>query len=277
MSDSPLSIGISTCPNDTFAFAALIERRVEGPELEFRLEDIEALNDAVLAGELDVAKLSFHAALQVARDYCVLPVGAALGFGVGPLLLAAPGIGRKPRPGDRVLCPGTWTTAHLLYRLYCPGAPDARQVVFSEIMPALASGEADFGVVIHEGRFTYRQSGLVRIVDLGAQWEADTGLPLPLGGIVARRELGRERIEAVAGAIRRSLAAATAQPESALDLMRRYAQELSDEVLWQHVELYVNDATSDLGEIGRAALRALEARAYRAGLVAERVSLTYGF
>lgn len=260
-----ISIGISTCPNDTFTFAALLERRVPGPELAFTLGDVEALNERVIAGELDVSKASFHAAIAAERDYTVLPVGAALGFGVGPLLLARRGRDGWPGAGDRVLCPGRWTTATLLYRLYATGCPSPAQCLFSDIMPVLERGDADHGVVIHEGRFTYEERGLHRVADLGELWEQDTGLPLPLGGIVARRSLGAATHESLTRAIRASLAIARRDPSAALPVMARHAQELSREVLEKHVELYVNAATEDLGEEGRRALGVLAAKARRQG------------
>ena len=261
MSKDPetLQVGISTCPNDTFAFAALLEGRIEAPPMEFELDDVEALNEGLLEGRFDVAKASFHAALHLADRYCVLPVGAALGYGVGPLLLKAnPSLPDRPRAEDRVLCPGAWTTATLLYRLFVPDAPEPEQVVFSQIMPAMTRGEAEYGVVIHEGRFTYSDQGLEMGMDLGARWEEEMSAPLPLGGILARRSLGQDRIDAITAAIRASLAASRADPDSALPAMRRHAQEFDDEVLREHVRLYVNDTTLELGQEGRRALELLE-------------------
>ena len=278
MTGESLSIAISTCPNDTFAFGALMEHHVDGPAFEFTLDDIEALNEALLAGKFDVAKASFHAALHLARDYCVLPVGAALGFGVGPLLLCANDefAARPSRAGDRVLCPGRWTTASLLYRLFCPDGPEAKQVVFSDIMPAIAAGEADYGVVIHEGRFTYKEQNLYMAMDLGTAWEQKTKCPLPLGGIVARKSLGAQKIAQITCAIRDSLQYAKANPQVMLPIMSRYAQEFDDDVLMRHVELYVNDATDTLGETGRHALKQFAAFAREAGIIDSDVDLEIG-
>jgi len=265
-------VGISTCPNDTFTFHALLTGAVEAPglELDFELCDVEELNLGVLAGRFDVAKVSFHLALQHARELVVLPSGSALGFGNGPLLLAAAQPGAQPgaRPGadSRVLCPGAHTTAALLYRLFHPGAAAPRHVVFSEIMPALERGEADFGVCIHEGRFTYVTRGLTLIEDLGAVWERVTGAPLPLGGIVARRAVGEEVARRMQAGLRASLAFARAHPAATLPTMRRHAAEQADAVLWQHVELYVNQWTEALGAVGRSALALLGARAAEAGV-----------
>ncbi len=262
-----LRIGISTCPNDTFSFAALVEGRVEAPELEWTLDDVEALNAMLFARSLDIGKASFHAALALDADYEILPVGAALGYGVGPLLLAARADAGWPDRTSRVLAPGRWTTAALLYRLFVRDGASPEHCVFSEIMPALERGEADYGVVIHEGRFTFADHGLFSVADLGELWEADTGAPLPLGGILARRALGRSTIDTVTRAIRASLEFALADPESAVPLMSRHAQECSREVLDQHVRLYVNDATLDLGVEGRRALRLLRERARVAGAI----------
>ncbi|MAE77643.1 MAG: hypothetical protein CMJ85_12335 [Planctomycetes bacterium] len=264
-----LRIGISPCPNDTFTFAALLERRVSGPDFDFVLEDVETLNESMLAGDLDVAKVSFHAALRAEADYVVLPVGAAVGRGSGPLLLSAPSANGRdhPKPGDIVLAPGRLTTATLLYRLFYRDGPEPDHVVFSEIMPALERGDADFGVVIHEGRFTYSDyEGLGRVADLGELWEADTDAPLPLGGIVARRTLGVAVHDEVTAAIRRSLSEARRDPDATLPVMQAHAQEHSEEVLRRHVELWVTEATERLGSEEHRALRLLAQRARAAGL-----------
>ena len=274
---TPLHLGISTCPNDTFAFHGVLERRVDLRGLEFRVEllDVETLNRRLFAGEFDVAKASFHAALLLAGELDVLPAGAALGFGVGPLLLGArPGTRprdpvvsvRGSRPA-RVLCPGAHTTASLLYRLFHAGEGAVEQVVFSEIMPALEARDADFGVCIHEGRFTWRAHRLALVEDLGEVWERATGAPLPLGGILARRRLGAETIGTVVAVLRDSLSYALAHRDDAVPTMRRYAQELSDQALFQHVDLYVNEWTRDLGDTGRAALGLLARRAAAANIV----------
>ncbi len=274
----PIHLGISTCPNDTFAFCALLENRVDRRGLDFHIElqDVEALNMRLLAGEFDVAKASFHAALLLSAECGVLPVGSALGFGVGPLLLAArpqtdpaeamSDANGKPRE-PLILCPGEHTTATLLYQIFHAGEGQLRQAVFSEIMPALQQGQADFGVCIHEGRFTWQEQGLSLVEDLGQRWEATTAAPLPLGGILARHRLGETHLSTVAQVIRDSLDAALANPQQALPTMRRYAQEFSDKVLMAHVELYVNGWTQELGHEGTAALAELRLRAIEAGVL----------
>jgi len=263
-----IRLGISTCPNDTFAFHGLLTQAVDwrGLEFEVQLLDIQELNDRLLAGDFDVAKTSFHAALHLADRFVVLPSGAALGFGVGPLLLAAAAGTVPTSPAQLTVCPGRHTTAALLYELFHPRTTRVEHVVFSEIMPALAAGRADFGVCIHEGRFTWQQHGLALVEDLGSRWEAETGSPLPLGGIVASRRLPTDTIAAVQGVIHDSLQFALADRNRPLPTMRAHAQEHDDAVLMQHVDLYVNEWTVELGPTGERALRELSARAAAIGL-----------
>ncbi len=263
-----IRLGISTCPNDTFAFHGLLTRSVDWRGLDFTVEllDIEQLNERMLRDDFDVCKVSFAAALGMTERIVVLPSGSALGFGVGPLLLAArPGT----RPADTrqlTLCPGRHTTAALLFDLFHPGTTRIEQTVFSAIMPRLAAGAADFGVCIHEGRFTWQTQGLHLVEDLGTRWETETESPLPLGGIVAARRLPGDVIAAVQSVIHDSLAFALADRAAALPTMREHAQEFADDVLMQHVDLYVNDWTLDLGAIGRRAIDALSARAAAIGI-----------
>ncbi len=258
-----IRLGISTCPNDTFAFHGILSGSVDPRGLRFdvQLLDIEELNRGLFAGQFDVAKTSFHAALRLADETVVLRVGSALGFGVGPLLLAKdPGT----RPSDdtqTVLCPGKHTTASLLFEMFHPETARVEQVVFSEIMPRLVNRNADFGVCIHEGRFTWREQGLHLVEDLGTRWESETNSPLPLGGLVARRTLDRETTSTVQTVIADSIKYAFEHTDAAMQTMRKYAQEFDDRVLIQHVELYVNEWTLDLGSIGHAALDTLSRRA----------------
>lgn len=272
----PIRLGISTCPNDTFAFHALMTRRVDWRGLDFEVEllDIQQLNDSLFAGEFDVAKASFHAALLLADDCVVLPSGSALGFGVGPLLLAARP-GETPHGSDQItLCPGKHTTATMLLRMFYPDTTTVRQVVFSDIMPALQNGSADFGVCIHEGRFTWQEQNLALVEDLGTRWERETESPLPLGGIVARRSLGDDVIETVQAVIHDSIRYALARRDEPLVTMRRYAQEFDDDVLMRHVDLYVNDWTIHLGTVGTAALAKLGQKAQSVGIIGPSAALT---
>ncbi len=274
-----IKIGISTCPNDTFAFHGLLTDKVDcgGFEFEFELLDIQELNDRLFVGDFDIAKASFHAAILLADQMLVMPSGSALGFGVGPLLLAAEQnaaadsvesfqqrYGRQPI----VLCPGQHTTATLLFQLFYPLDVQLRQVVFSEIMPMLSRGEADFGVCIHEGRFTWRESNLGCVADLGTRWESETKCALPLGGLLGKKQLGTDVLQKINAVIRSSIEYGNEHRPETLLSMRRYAQEFSDQVLMSHVDLYVNDWTIDLGETGRRALHELSTQANSIGIAA---------
>lgn len=268
---TPIRLGISTCPNDTFAFHGLMTKSVDWRGLDFEVEliDIQQLNDRLFRREFDVAKASFHAALLLADDVVVLPSGSALGFGVGPLLLSATPETIPSDESQLTLCPGEHTTATLLFRMFHPNTTRVEHTVFSEIMPRLQQSTAEFGVCIHEGRFTWQQHGLGCVEDLGTRWETETGCPLPLGGIVAQRALPEETIAAAQTVVRDSLEFALADPGIALPTMREYAQEFDDEVLMKHVELYVNEWTTDLGDVGQNALDRLNERALEAGIVDE--------
>jgi 1,4-dihydroxy-6-naphthoate synthase len=268
--DTPLRLGISTCPNDTFTFHGILTGTTptRGIEFDVSLLDVQELNQGLRAGTFDVAKGSFAVGMELADRYQVLAVGAALGYGNGPLLLA-PREERGSQEQRVILGPGRDTTAELLFRMFYPDAGPVTSVVFSEIMPALQQGEADLGICIHEGRFTYAEQGLRKVEDLGLRWEAATHCPLPLGGIFADKRLDPDHTAAIQGALKDSLAYAQTHPQEALISMRRYAQEQSDEVLMGHVELYVNENTQDLGETGRQALIRLELEARKAGLLKE--------
>ena len=274
----PIRLGISTCPNDTFAFHGLLTRSVDWRGLEFAVEllDIDQLNERMLRGDFDVCKVSFAAALDMAARVVVLPSGSALGFGVGPLLLAARPGARPTDATQLTLCPGRRTTAALLFDLFHAGTTRVEQTVFSAIMPRLAAGTADFGVCIHEGRFTWQTHGLHLVEDLGSRWETETSAPLPLGGIVADRSLPGSVIAAVQGVIHESLAFSLADRAAALPTMRAHAQEFADDVLMRHVELYVNDWTFDLGPTGRQAIATLSARAAEIGLGGRDVLEVFG-
>jgi 1,4-dihydroxy-6-naphthoate synthase len=263
-----IRLGISTCPNDTFAFHGLLSGAVEAHGLDVAIEllDIEELNERMLRGEFDICKVSFAAALAMADRVVVLPSGSALGFGVGPLLLAAAAGERPHDPAQLTLCPGRHTTAALLFSMFHPRTTRVEQAVFSDIMPRLAAGTADFGVCIHEGRFTYEAHGLHLVEDLGTRWEAETSCPLPLGGIVASRRLPGDVIAEVQRSIHGSLSLALADRGAALPTMRAHAQEFADDVLMRHVDLYVNDWTLDIGPAGRRALAEFSARAAAAGV-----------
>ncbi len=253
------TLGISTCPNDTFMFHALLERKLDtgGLDLTIELYDIQELNERLHRGQCHFSKASAAAAVAMSSRFEVCSAGAALGFGVGPLLLSR--MNAKPPSADSVvLCPGATTTAYLLMRRLFPHATRIEHCVFSEIMPALERGEADYGVVIHEGRFTYRDHGLTLVADLGELWEHAEQLPLPLGVIVADRSLPEEVRAHFDDLVRSSVAYAFAHRHETLPTMKAHAQELDDRVVWAHVDLYVNQWSLALGEDGERALRALE-------------------
>ncbi|WP_431891758.1 1,4-dihydroxy-6-naphthoate synthase [Micromonospora haikouensis] len=284
-----LTLAISPCPNDTFVFDALVHGRVPGaPPVEVTYADVDVTNTAAERGAFDLVKVSYAALPWLLDDYHLLPCGGALGRGCGPLVLTRPDRAISGQAGDgqtdtarvgsaqpdsadlsgaTVAVPGDRTTAYLLFRLWSAERPPARieVVPFHEIMPAVAAGRYDAGLVIHEARFTYQRHGLTALVDLGEWWEGDTGLPIPLGAILARRG-AVDPVEA-AGWIRESVRQAWADPEASRPYVLSHAQEMEPDVVDRHIALYVNEFTADLGDAGFAAVEALLGRAADAGLV----------
>jgi len=254
-----LTLGISPCPNDTFIFDALVNGALDtgGLELEVAHEDVQTLNEWALAGRLDVTKLSYGVLPLVTQDYALLEAGGALGRGVGPLLVARPDLPAFDPASMTVAIPGEQTTAHLLFSLAYPGAAHRRFMVFSEIEAAVAAGQVDAGVLIHEGRFTYAARGLAKLVDLGDFWERRTGAPIPLGGIVVRRALGAEVAARLDRLIRESVLAARSRYPALSPYVRGHAQALDEAVMRQHIDLYVNDFSLGLGPAGRRAVETL--------------------
>jgi 1,4-dihydroxy-6-naphthoate synthase len=264
-----LSLGFSPCPNDTFMFYPLVHGLVdtEGISYRERLEDVETLNRLALAGELDVSKVSYHALGHIRNDYALLRAGSALGRGCGPLLVAAEKIDPADLRGRTIAVPGRYTTAKLLLRLFDPALDTFIIMPFNEIMDAVLSGSVDAGLIIHESRFTYQGFGLHKLLDLGEWWEGETGLPIPLGGIVARRSLGAETIAAVERALKAGVGYARSHPDEAARYIGEHAQEMSPEVCAAHIGLYVNDFSADLGDEGIRAITCLLQRAEEAGLI----------
>lgn len=270
-----LPIGFSPCPNDTFMFHALVSGEVEVPGFAVSpwLADIEALNERALGNDpLAVTKLSVHGFAHAADRYRLLRSGAALGRGCGPLVVARKDGAQEAMAlpalaGRRVGIPGRYTTAHLLLRLFAPATIEVVPMRFEAIMPAVVAGQVDAGVIIHEGRFTYAGHGLVELADLGALWEADTKLPLPLGVIAVRRELGLPLARLLEERLRASILAARAHPEASAGYVRRHAQEMDPEVCRRHIALYVNSYSIELGEEGEAAIAELLARGAAAGVL----------
>ena len=262
-----ISIGYSPCPNDTYVFAHL--NGDPGIPLRFRpvLADVETLNQWALETRLGVTKLSFFALGRALRSYALLHAGSALGRGCGPIVVARPGTSPARLRNGRVAAPGELTTARLLLSLYLGRPPRFSQMVFSRVMPAVVRGEAEFGLVIHEGRFTYREYGLEVLLDLGRWWEKETGRPIPLGGIAIRRDLGPDTARDVDRAIRSSLKKSENNASGTMAHVRAHAQEMAPDVIRRHIRLYVNRFTTDLGATGREAVTFLLRCAGDAGLI----------
>lgn len=262
------TIGYSTCPNDTYIFAGLSARGEDAsPAFEPVLADVETLNGWAIEGKLDITKLSFFAFFKARKDYALLHSGGALGRGCGPILAVRPGTQLKDLKHGIIAAPGNLTTARLLLTLYLGYEPRFQQMVFSNVMPAVRDGEADFGLVIHEGRFTLDAYGLQSILDLGQWWEEETGLPIPLGGIAIRRDLGESTARTVDERIRQSLSLAESGSPMVKEYVRSHAQEMAPLVIQQHIDLYVNRFSRDLGDAGRKAVRVLLDCAEGAGLL----------
>ncbi|RKX60671.1 MAG: 1,4-dihydroxy-6-naphthoate synthase [Thermodesulfobacteriota bacterium] len=266
-----INLGFSSCPNDTFIFYALLHNKVH---LKYKLSpliaDVEELNQRVLARSIDISKVSYHVLGHVLDDYMLLRSGSAMGRGCGPLFLA-----RKPLdPQDfeqyRIAVPGEYTTATLLLKLFAPGIKELVPMNFALIAPAVAKGEVDGGIIIHETRFTYHELGLICIQDLGAWWEEKTGFPIPLGGIIARRSLDIELLQAIDAAIGMSIRLAFENPEATWDFVMEHAQEMSYEVVRRHIDLYVNQYTLDLGEEGIKAVEFLLKQGQKKGIFSFR-------
>ncbi len=264
-----LSLGYSPCPNDTHIFYALAHGKVTLPGYSFteRLEDVETLNQLALNGLLDLTKISYHAFGHLRDRYALLYSGGALGRGCGPLVISPSADNMQNLRGKRIAVPGKLTTANLLLQLYGTGYEDLLVLPFDQIMPALKNGDADAGVIIHESRFTYRAAGFHEVIDLGSWWEEDSGLPIPLGGILARRDLGAETIKLIDRAIRNSLEYARQYPQEPRAYIKEHSQELDDKVIDAHIKLYVNDFSLDLGQEGISAVETLLARAEARGLI----------
>jgi len=243
------SLGYSPCPNDTFIFYALTHYRL-ACDIEFRetLKDVEYLNRMALHKRLDITKASFHGFGFLRDDYCLLHSGSALGRGCGPLIVARDGMDQKDLVMKKIAIPGRMTTAYLMLQLFAPDAKNIVEMPFDRIMNAVSMGTVDAGLIIHESRFTYPQYGLVKILDLGEWWEKETGLPIPLGGILARRDMGAAVIQKIDDLIKRSIEYAFQHPEEPREYIKKNAQELDDDVIDQHIKLYVNDHTLDIGD-----------------------------
>jgi len=253
-----LSLGFSPCPNDTFIFDALIHQKIdtEGLTFEVTFDDVETLNQKAFNAHLDITKLSYHAYAYAINNYVLLNAGSALGFGVGPLLIA-----KDPQNLDNkellVGIPGKYTTANFLLSLAFPHLENKKELVFSDIEQQLLNNQLDLGLIIHENRFTYQDKGLHKIIDLGEYWEQETNCAIPLGGIVMKRSLPKEIQHKVDRLIKKSVEYAFANPKSALPFIKQHAQEMDEKVMYQHIDLYVNKFSLDLGVEGKKAINTL--------------------
>lgn len=263
-----VTIGFSPCPNDTYIFDALVNGKIDTGRLHFDpvLLDVEELNKSALRGSLDVTKLSFRAYADVSHAYILCDSGSALGWGVGPLVVAADE--RLDTASDfTVAIPGLHTTANFLFRMFFPHVTRFREMLFSEIEDAVANGDVDAGVIIHENRFTYRQKGLFRMADLGELWEAETRQPIPLGGIAVKRALPIVHSAKINELIRQSVEHANLHPSGTDEYVALHAQSMEPSVRRQHIGLYVNRHSVDLGIDGQAAIRYFYTKALSAGVL----------
>ena len=274
----PLELAYSPCPNDTFIFTPWVEGRIAGaPPVVERYEDIDTLNQIALEGEPDVVKVSFHALGHLRDRYCLLRSGGALGRGCGPLVVARTAFDKQALASKTIAIPGKLTTAALLVQLFAPELRDANIIVmpFDRIMPAVCDGKVDAGVIIHESRFTYQRHGLKQIVDLGEWWERETGRAIPLGGILMRRDLGDDLIRRTEKALAASVDFAFAHTDLVWPTVQRHAQEMEDDVMRQHIALYVNDFTRSYGPEGEAAIGHLLSTAEQLGIVPHSLKPLY--
>ena len=271
-----LTLAYSTCPNDTYIFDALANGRMDTSPFDFSisLADVETLNQNAQHGRFDVTKLSFAALGHLREHYALLKTGAALGRGCGPLVISLPGSNLEDIKCPKIAVPGLGTTAFLLLRFYMEDTfdgifPEFVSMPFEAVMPAVIKGEADFGVIIHEGRFVYHTLGLASLVDLGTWWEKKTGLPIPLGCIAIKRDLGSDTASRVETIIGQSLDFARNHPHAPKAYIKNHAQELADDVIKEHIRLYVNDFSKTLGKEGEAAIRIFMDKGIAAGLIPE--------
>ncbi len=256
-----LSLGFSPCPNDTFIFDALVNNKIDTEGLQFNvmLEDVQTLNEWAIQGKLDISKISYGVLPLILTDYVVLNSGGALGKGVGPLLISDFGFRISDLNDSVIAVPGENTTAHMLFSLAFPDAKNKIFKVFNEIEDwVLQSSSTAAGVIIHENRFTYQSKGLVKLMDLGEYWENKTGVPIPLGGIVVKRSLNKLLVEKVDKLIRKSIQYAYKNNYVELSAyVKQHAQEISEDIMRKHINLYVNNYSTDLDEDGKKAVMKL--------------------
>ncbi|MEM6697904.1 MAG: 1,4-dihydroxy-6-naphthoate synthase [Bacteroidota bacterium] len=254
-----LTLGFSPCPNDTFIFYAMIHDKIdtEGLNFEVLLADVEELNQRAFANDLNITKLSYHAYAYLLQQYVLLDSGSALGNNCGPLLIAKKDYTAEQLEQAIIAIPGKYTTANFLFRLAYPKVEHTKELLFSEIEAAILKEEVEAGVIIHENRFTYQDKGLIKIQDLGEFWESKYQMPIPLGGIVAQRSLPKEIVQKVNRVLQKSVAYAFEHPDEVMPYVRQYAQEMEEAVMKQHIDLYVNNYTLNLGTKGKSAINTL--------------------
>jgi 1,4-dihydroxy-6-naphthoate synthase len=255
----PLTLAISPCPNDTYIFDAMVHHKIDTEGLDFELvfADVEQLNQAALKSQYDITKLSYHAYAYVSENYILLRSGSALGNNCGPLLISRKELSRQEINEGKIAIPGKYTTANFLFSLCYPDAIHKTPLLFSEIENSVLNGTFDAGVIIHENRFTYAEKGLKKIIDLGAYWEETYKIPIPLGGIAVKRSIDKSIQSAVERIIRRSIEFANQHTDSSEDFIQQHAQEMSPTVCKQHIDLYVNDYSINLGTKGELAVNTL--------------------
>jgi len=264
-----LTLGFSTCPNDTYIFDAMVHGRIdtEGLEFELIMSDVEELNRHAFAGEIDITKISYHAYAYIADSYLILNSGSALGFQNGPLLISKHKVYPDEIKNLKIAIPGKHTTANLLLSIAYPEHRNKKEYLFSDIEDVVLSGEMDAGLIIHENRFTYQQKGLKKVVDLGEFWESKTGMPIPLGGIVVNRKYPAEILRKIDRVMKRSVEFAFENPKASHPFVKHHAQAMDDTVMQNHIKLYVNEFTKDLGVNGRKAVETLYREATTLGVI----------
>ncbi len=254
-----LSLAFSTCPNDTFIFDALVHNKIdtEGLSFDVKLGDVEELNNLAMGGNVDITKLSYHAYLYIQNNYKLLNSGSALGYKNGPLLISKHKIYPDEVNDIKIGIPGKNTTANLLLSIAYPNATNKKEYIFSDIEDAILSNEIDAGLIIHENRFTYKANGLQKIIDLGEFWEHETKQAIPLGGIVINRNLPENIQKSFDRILKRSIEYAFKNPKSAYNYIKQFSQEMSEDIMYKHIELYVNSFTLELGNTGKKAIETL--------------------
>lgn len=267
-----IKVGLSPCPNDTFMFDALLHNKINLEDCVFTpvMEDVQQLNERAMRGELEVTKMSFFAYTKVAQEYKILNAGSALGKNCGPILISKKVIDKHSDISQLKVCiPGANTTANLLLNIFYPQIQNKTAILFSDIEQAVLNGDYDAGLIIHENRFTYQQKGLHKIVDLGEVWQQATGFHIPLGCIVVKRNLNENLQKKIDKLLYKSVKYAFSHPDSVMNFVRQHAQEMDDAIMKQHIVLYVNNFSIDLGSQGKAAIAHLFKKGQEVGLISD--------